>query len=161
MRIKLINAKQQGEYGEMRLQVEGTEQGLFLSKPYGDSMPYDFIADNLRLFLRIQVKTVNVRHQAGYVFRTGSSRVRKLRGGERDFEGARREYRRSMRPGQKLRAYRASEIDFIAGLVIPENAWYIIPVAALKGRTEVCVFPHNPHSRGMFERYKEAWHLLQ
>jgi hypothetical protein len=143
LHLHFTNTKQQGDYAEMRFQVEGTEHGLFPSKPYGDSMPYDFIGDNGRCLVKIQVKSV-------IKFRGGRYTVRTHRCPERSTHN----------PG-KFRAYRPSDTDFIAALVIPENVWYIIPLRALEGRTAIFVYPQNLHSRGMFERYKEAWHLLE
>ena len=53
------------------------------------------------------------------------------------------------------------EIDFFAVYVIPQDAWYLIPVGAIpRGRTIVTLFPHFPQARGHYERFREAWQLL-
>ncbi len=156
------NPKQQGEYAEMRFQVAAAEHGLFLSKPYGDSMPYDFIADNLKCFLKIQVKSVAVRHRGQYHVKVNSQRRRRLSAPRRAVvRFLENRYMISICHKHKYRAYKPPEIDFVAALVIPESVWYIVPVRAVGRRTAISVFPHNPESRGMFESYKEAWYLLQ
>ncbi len=162
MNPRIVNAKRQGEYAEMKFQVEGFEHGLALSKPFGESMPYDYIADNGKRLLKIQIKSVSAHRQRAY--KVGLHAASKLRW---RVPGKRVQARRhwiypiAMHQGHRVRGYQPSEIDFVAALVIPEEVWYIIPVRAIKGRVVICVFPNNPDSKGMFERYKEAWHLLQ
>ncbi len=58
------------------------------------------------------------------------------------------------------RAYRKTEVDFIVAFIVPENAWYVIPVAAVQHTPAIAVFPHVDRSRGKYERFREAWHLL-
>jgi len=40
----------------MRFMTRATEQGLRVTKPWGDSAPYDFAVDHNGRFLRVQVK---------------------------------------------------------------------------------------------------------
>ena len=58
------------------------------------------------------------------------------------------------------RSYRSPEIDFIAGYVVPEDVWYIIPVRDLH-RHAPKVYPRVARSRSKWERFREAWHLLR
>lgn len=55
--------------------------------------------------------------------------------------------------------YREGMIDFIAAYVIPDKVWYIIPLAATRGQTEILLAPNRPHSK--YAQFKEAWHLLR
>ncbi len=159
---RFLNVGLQGDFAEMRFLVDATAHGLFLSRPFGNSMPYDFVADNLRRFLRIQVKSVSTRRLRTYYLKINSKRRLKLRAAQDPAAGCWiKQYMIGLGHGHRVRAYRPSEIDFVAALVIPENTWYIIPVRAIGRRTAIGVFPQIPNSRGMFERYKEAWHLLQ
>jgi len=38
---------------------------------------------------------------------------------------------------------------------------FIIPLSTILPRGSICLFPQHPHSRGHFEPYREAWHLLE
>jgi hypothetical protein len=129
--------------------LRAIERGLIVSRPLSQS-PYDFITDFgdlpealqgrspecRRSISRVQVKSVSVpdRHQAGYRISAGFG-------------------------GSSRRPYSAREIDFLAALVIPEDAWYIIPVYAFAPSKTVRLNPRHP-IRDRFARYREAWDLL-
>jgi hypothetical protein len=56
--------------------------------------------------------------------------------------------------------YLASEIDFLAAYIVPEDTWYIIPVAAIRGSS--LLFRRRRDRRpGLYDVYREAWHLLR
>jgi hypothetical protein len=57
--------------------------------------------------------------------------------------------------------YRTSEIDFIAAYVIPEDTWYLIPLAATRSRTSLLFRRKRDRKPGLYDNYKEAWHLLR
>ncbi len=60
---------------------------------------------------------------------------------------------------KKLRRYTPQQIDFFACYVIPEDAWYIIPVRRVMHlKIAVHLSPGRPKNR--FFPYLEAWHLL-
>ena len=67
------------------------------------------------------------------------------------------------RPPQRKhngRSYTPDEIDFFAFYVIPEDLWYIVPLAALRrARYAVSLNPHRSDNK--YFRYLEAWHLLK
>jgi hypothetical protein len=44
--------------------------------------------------------------------------------------------------------------------LLSTSAWYLIPLAALRGQKSIALFPHTPNSRSRYERYRESWHLL-
>jgi hypothetical protein len=60
--------------------------------------------------------------------------------------------------GQRARPYRRDEIDFLVACIVPEDAWFIIPIRAIATRNHLFL-PANsrPHR---LSRYREAWHLL-
>ncbi len=58
------------------------------------------------------------------------------------------------------RTYSPSEIDFMAIYVIAGDLWYIIPAKALPAKRMFALYPHRLGSRGKYERYRDAWHLL-
>ncbi len=126
--------KLQGELAEILFLHKAASQGLVVARPWGDSLPFDFLVGTRGgPFHRVQVKSTGVRHYHGY-------RVMCLRSAGR-------------------KRYRVGEIDFLAAYVIPEEAWYVIPVRAFVPRTAIVLFPSLP-TRRRYERYREAWHLL-
>jgi len=52
--------------------------------------------------------------------------------------------------------YKPGAFDFLAGYVVPENAWYILPAKEIEGMRSVSLM--TPTSK--YEGYREAWHLL-
>lgn len=123
----------QAEAAELRFHALALEQGLLVSKP-SVSTRYDFILDNGKRLDRVQVKATyskNPSHTA---------------------------YSLLIRP--RARSYTADQIDFLVAYVAPEDTWYIVPVTALAQTKHMLVFPQNEASRGRYERFREAWHLL-
>jgi hypothetical protein len=53
--------------------------------------------------------------------------------------------------------YRAGSFDFLAAYVVPEEAWYILPVAEVVGKRSVSLCTPT----GRYEKYREAWELLR
>lgn len=126
-------AKKQGELVEILFVHKATSLGLVVAKPWGESLPYDFVVGRKGHWHTVQVKSTTVRHCQGY-------RVMCLRSAGR-------------------KAYRRGDMDFLAAYVIPEQAWYVIPVRAFAPRTAIVLFPNLPPRR-RYERYREAWHRL-
>jgi len=124
------NSKLRGEWAEMRFMARAAEHGLMVSKPWGDSAPYDFMVERHGRVLRIQVKCTRCQHHKGYKCHIDSNGV----------------------------AYRPDQLDFIAAYIITVDAWFIIPVPATHGQLELLLTPHRKNSR--YARYQEAWHLL-
>jgi len=128
--------KVQGELVEIRFLLQAASHGLEVAKPWGDSLPYDFVVGRRGRFHRVQVKSTSTRHCRGY-------------------------HVSCFRPAGN-RPYKKSELDFLAAYVVPEETWYVIPVRAFAPRKTITVFPHQlPTRGGRFERFREAWHLLQ
>lgn len=125
----------QGEWAELCFMLRAIERGLIVSRPLTQA-PYDLITDSNGAMRRVQIKSVSVpdRRQAGYRISSGFG-------------------------GSSRNAYSAREIDLLAALIIPEDAWYIIPVSAFAPRKTIRLNPSDP-AKDCFIGYREAWQLL-
>ncbi len=57
--------------------------------------------------------------------------------------------------------YLPGEIHFFAAYIIPEDTWYIIPLHATRGRTGLLFRRRRDRRPGLYDAYREAWHLLR
>jgi PD-(D/E)XK endonuclease len=127
--------KQQGEVVELAFLHRAVELGFAVTKPYGDSEAYDFVVDSGVRLWRVQVRSTHgKRHQTYFVSTTHNPATKE--------------------------PYTPDQIDFLAAHTAPDLAWYIIPATAIAGRNMICLYPHVPASRGMFECFREAWCLM-
>jgi len=126
--------KERGEWAEMRFMTRAAEEGLRVSKPWGDSARYDFAVEDKGRFLRIQVKST--------VCRSGDG------------------YQCSIQPPAVVsQRYTGEQVDFFAAYVIPEDVWYILPAELVVGlASRIQLSPKCKKQR--YAPYKEAWHLL-
>jgi hypothetical protein len=123
--------KLQGELVELRFLARAAELGLRVSKPYGDSAPYDFLVESGGDVYKVQVKSTRYREANCKAFLCTTA-------------------------GQGRR-YSEDDVDFIAAYVVTDDAWYIIPLAKIPG----CHISLNPRfRRNKGREYKEAWDLL-
>lgn len=133
------NAKRLGEIAEAKFLAAAAGLGFAVLKPWGDSEPYDFVLDarrNGRLGLsRVQVKSAHRKGKGdkGYSFSA------------HDFS---------------LHAYTARDIDALIAYVVPENLFYVIPIAALKRARGIHLFPTSKRHRSKYEKFRNAWDLL-
>ena len=129
--------KLQGEWAELLFMARAAEHGLAIARPWGDSAPYDvglvLAAENGErpVFLRIQVKSTRCQRGTAFKCHIDSNGV----------------------------PYRLAQLDFIAAYLIPVAVWYIIPLAATHGQSELLLAPTRPKSK--YAKFKEAWHLLR
>src|SRR5271163_662115 len=123
--------KARGEWVESVFMARAGEQGLAVSKPWGDSRSYDFVVGRPGRFVGVQVKSTTVANGGGYVCM--------LR--------------------RQGKAYGRGSFDFIAAYVVPEDVWYIIPATKLRGREYVNLCSNSKQAKN--EEYREAWHLLR
>jgi hypothetical protein len=92
--------KQRGEWVEMRFMARAAEEGLHVSKPWGESTAYDFIVEHHSHCLRIQVKSTMMRRDNGYICHlVGSNRI----------------------------PYTQGAFDFAAVYILFADAWFIAP----------------------------------
>jgi hypothetical protein len=116
----------------MRFMAKAAENGLEITKPFGDSAHYDFAVEHQGKFARVQVKSTYAKHGRGGYACT-------LRGG--------------------MGPYGPNDFDFLAVYLIPYDLWYIIPTKNLRGRFSLGLYPDLKNAR--YEPYREAWHLLR
>lgn len=130
--LNIKHHKKRGEWAEMRFLARVSELGLTVTRPWGDSAPYDIIVESQGCWLRVQVKSTT--HPRG------NSYACPLHGGSS--------------------YYTTDDFDFVAAYVIPLNLWYIIPVeVAITGKDKLHINPGS--SKNPYEQYREAWHLLK
>jgi PD-(D/E)XK nuclease superfamily protein len=134
------NPKLAGERAESAFMTAALERGLIVSRPFGESVGYDFIVDNRRL------------RPAGERSRLWRVQVRSVSGLP--------PFRVTTFHGSHKRPLTAADADFLAVLIVPLHAWYIIPVDAFAPALGLWLFPHVPASRGRYEKYRAAWPLL-
>jgi hypothetical protein len=130
--------KRRGELAELAFALKATSLGFAVAKPYGDSERYDFVLDNGKRLVRVQVKSATRCDKYGAYFIT-----------------AHRSSNATATP------YTVSEIDFLVAHVCPEDAWFVIPVEAFVPRTSLHVFGKDRGECGLFWRYREAWELMR
>lgn len=129
--------KQQGEWAELLFMARAAEHGLAIARPWGDSAPYDVaIVSRAKPgrrpdVLRVQVKSTQYQRRHGYKCHVDSNGV----------------------------PYSPDQLDFIAAYIITVAVWFIIPIHATQGQSEVFLSPRQPNSK--YAEYEEAWHLLR
>lgn len=133
-RTKIIkDKKRRGEWAESVFVARAGEQGLAVSKPWGDSNSYDCVVGRPGKFAAVQVKStvMKLENGKGYMCSTCSSH----------------------------KVYRAGAFDFLAAYVIPEDAWYIIPAKEIRGQRSISLCTAEGEAK--YEGYREAWELLR
>ncbi len=127
--IGLDTQKRHGEVAEAQFLVKASSMGFGVAKPWGEER-YDFILDSGYCFWRVQVKsTRGISSRRGYSVTIA---------------------------GGFLAPYDETQIDFLVAYLVPEDAWYVIPVKMLKGRAKVFFSPRAP-GKSKWARYHEGW----
>ena len=130
--------KRRGELAELAFVLKAASLGFGVAKPYGDSERYDFIVDSGQTLSRVQVKSSST-------LLNGLYRINAHR-----------------RTAHGVVPYDPSEVDFMAAYVIPDDAWFIIPIAITTTRTSLLLCPYDwPRGDGLYGAYREAWHLMR
>jgi PD-(D/E)XK endonuclease len=132
---KITDKKRRGEWAEMIFMARAAERGIAISKPWGDTTSYDFVAGRPGHFVAVQVKCtlfeIAEGLEKGYLCTVCSSG----------------------------RPYRRGSFDFLAAYVIYEDAWYIIPEEDILGKKSISLATNCEEAR--YESFREAWHLLE
>ena len=131
---RLKGCKERGEWAELCFMARAAQEGLKVSKPYGDSASYDVGVEYNGRFLRVQVK----------------STIYQRRGIE--------SYSLNVH-GPRRQLYPQGSVDFFAVYLIPIDAWYIIPFDDIRGNFSLHFTAGS--KRQKYQRYREAWHLLR
>ena len=124
--------KDKGYLAEMAFATKAMSLGFNVCKPMGETQGFDFTIESGLEVKKVQIKSGWVKDGCAYPVRIGG----------------------------KHRPYRADETDFIIVYVVPEDAWYIVPVAAAASTRMARFFPQVGNGRGRLESYRDAWHLL-
>jgi hypothetical protein len=126
--------KRLGEVAEAAFLHRAAQLGFSVLIPWGDSNRYDSAVDLNHGLNRIQVKSAGSRRRGRYHIKTS---------------------------GTDGHIYTLADIDFLVGYVVPCNLWYIIPVEAIGTREAIAFYPDTRRPfQLLFERYREAWCLL-
>lgn len=121
--------------------AEALRRGYKVLKPWGDSQAFDVALNFGNRIVRVQVKSTM--HRVG----TG--------------------YRCAFEPNRQSNPYTLKQLDFFAALVIPQNAWYLIPAKVLMNGDHLkkgpMLFPMQSlkKDRYLYEGYRGAWRGLR
>jgi hypothetical protein len=142
-----------GELGESAFLHKATTLGLRVARPFGVEH-YDFIVASKSRLARVQVKMTTYRLRdlwAVCCSRTASPKAHTT--------------------SPRSCHYRPSQVDFFAMYIQPEDTWYIIPASVVCPHFVIYLYSRHRYEHlhekrtgppgGKFERYREAWHLLQ
>lgn len=125
--------KKRGEAAEAAFVARASILGFSVLHPWGESNRYDAALDLGPRMVRVQIKSATAFIQ-GYTIKT---------------------------TGANGHVYTSEEIDFIAGYIVPEDIWYILPVETVGRRGTITFRPHSRRLKApIYERYREAWCLL-
>jgi hypothetical protein len=105
-KLRRKNTKRTGERSEAAFLHKASSLGFGVAKPWGDSERYDFILDNGRRLLRVQIKATDSLRAHAY------------------------ETRATYTLGKGRAVYSPADIDFLVAHVIPLDLWYVLPVRA-------------------------------
>jgi hypothetical protein len=128
------NSKRSGEAVEAAFLAKVCKLRIPVCRPWGDSERYDFVLDWGKGFWRVQVK--------------GASYCEKSRGHSRYQAGA----------GSNGKTFTKEDMDFVVVHIVPEDLWYVVPIEVAEGLATLWFNPRSTRAR--FEKYREAWCLL-
>ena len=130
------SANVRGDIAEARFIGKAMSLGFTVLRPFGNQEPYDFVLRMGRRLTRVQVKSAwGDDGQGTYHFVSVLCR----------------RSRRGAHP------YSSKEVDFIIAYVAPADAWFVIPVSALRTQTQFSV---SLGGRSRLGRYREKWELM-
>ncbi|PYV80952.1 MAG: hypothetical protein DMG93_17135 [Acidobacteria bacterium] len=113
------NTKRAGERSEAAFLHKASSLGFGVAKPWGDSERYDFILDNGRRLLRVQIKATDCLRARAY------------------------ETRATYTVGKGRAVYSPADIDFLVAHVVPLDIWYVLPVEACIPAPMLRFYPHR------------------
>ena len=137
-----LGTKRMGELAELAFMFRAATYGIGIAKPYGDSFPYDFLTQHGKRLLRIQVKSC-------------FSGERRCKNGFPIIVAC--------HWGQGKMNYSVDDVDFIAAFIAKYDTWYLIPMESLGHKKNIRLYPGERKLKrpgGLYEQYREAWHLL-
>lgn len=121
-----------GNIAELSFLLTATKKGLIVSRPTIQSTIYDFLVDNKKKILRVQVKSCfSQGPEYGLTIGQGST-------------------------GKKH--YSPDDVDIIACFIGELETWYLFPIKAIGERVKITVFPYSIDSK--WNKYREGWVTL-
>jgi hypothetical protein len=124
------NPKRVGEAIEAAFLAKVCKLRIPVCKPWGDSERYDFVVDWGKGFWSVQVKAGARGKGPLYIVTAG--RIGKV--------------------------FTKDDMDFVVVYIAPEDLWYVVPIEIAEGLRSLWFNPQSTRSR--FEKYREAWCLL-
>jgi hypothetical protein len=124
------NTKRVGEMIEAAFLAKVCKLRIPVCKPWGDSERYDFVVDWGKGFWSVQVKGAST--QEGLIYTVSAGRTGKV--------------------------FTKDDMDFVVVHIVPLDLWYVVPVEIAEGSSSLWFNPRSTRSR--FEKYREAWCLL-
>lgn len=128
--------KERGEIAEAIFLGECEKKGIRVSRPFGDTLPYDCITDFNGVMRKVQVKSTSC-------MVTESNKtyfVNARKGG-----------------GNTFGPY-GNEIDVLAVYIVPEDVWFIIPAKAVTVSSIKISLLRKEKNR--FSKYRDNWSEL-
>jgi hypothetical protein len=124
--------KYRGEVAESVFLTKAISMGFAVMKPWGDSERYDFVLDAGGELWRVQVKSAyRATKDGGYTIHAHGN--------------------------ESKHPYTKDEVDVVVAYIVPEDAWYVIPIEAFKEIKSMKLFPSSKRRRSRHEKYREAW----
>jgi len=124
------NPKRMGEEIEAAFLAKVCKLRIPVCKPWGDSERYDFVVDWGKGFWRVQVKGGSNYSGSSYRVGTGST------GGP----------------------FTKEDMDFVVAHIVAVDEWFVVPIEIAEGLAGLWFNPRSTRAR--FEKYREAWCLL-
>jgi len=174
-RQRELNTKRRGELAELAFTLKAARLGFGVSRPFGDSERYDAIVDARDLTPnRRRPEAANWKPicPAFPILRRGASPRRCPHDPtpplwrvqvkcSTQIENGMYHLNAHRRTGGRAVPYLPGEIDFLAAYIIPEDTWYLIPLQAFLGSTSLLFRRRADRKPGLYDAYREAWHLLR
>jgi hypothetical protein len=133
-------SKDAGDIGEIAFMLRARQNGLNVLSPYSAVTPYDFVIDNGKNLLKVQIKLTDSNIKKGKRVHHDAFRVCCGRG-----------------TGIKT-GYTKNEVDFFVFYIIRHNLFYIIPQDQVK-TISINLYPSKLDHK--FNKYLENWDLLK
>jgi hypothetical protein len=126
--------KERGQWAESVFTARAEENGLPVSRPFGDAKSFDCVVGRPGRFVAVQVKSTVAKLGSGkgYICTVCSCN----------------------------RPYRAGAFDFLAAYVVLEDTWYILPAELIRGLKSISLCTADG-GEAKYEQYREAWDLLK